>query len=216
MYTQDWGTDRMDKGQPLYQMIHNTLYYRIVSESLKPGDHLLECFLAEDMKVSRTPVRKAIIRLEEEGLVRRRRGHAIVESVSRRDIEDALEIRAVLEKLAVSDAICHMNQEGIAQMERANGEFCRALSEGDLVSSVDADGTFHDIICQLSGNRTLLKLIREFENTIYRCRVRALHACQDSRILVQEHEAIIAGLKARDAEAAVHAVTRHIERQKLG
>ena len=40
MFTQDWAVDDTDKGQPLYQMIHNTLYHRIVSESLKPGDHL--------------------------------------------------------------------------------------------------------------------------------------------------------------------------------
>ena len=214
MFTQDWAVDDTDKGQPLYQMIHNTLYHRIVSESLKPGDHLLECFLAEDMKVSRTPVRKAIIRLEKEGLVRRQRGRAIVESVSCQDIEDTLEIRSALEKLAISDGVCHVTQEGIQCMERANEDFCRTLARGDVLASVEADEAFHDIIYQLSDNRTLLKLIRDFESTMYRFRVRALNTCHDSRILVQEHEAIIQGLKHRDADMAVQAVTKHIERQK--
>ncbi|MCB7062209.1 FCD domain-containing protein, partial [Enterocloster citroniae] len=62
--------------------------------------------------------------------------------------------------------------------------------------------------------RTLLKLIRDFESTMYRFRVRVLNTCHDSRILVREHEAIIQGLRLRDADMAVQAVTNHIERQK--
>ena len=68
-----------------------------------------------------------------------------------------------------------MTQEGIQCMERANEDFCRTLARGDVLASVEADEAFHDIIYQLSDNRTLLKLIRDFESTMYRFRVRALN-----------------------------------------
>lgn len=95
---------------------------------LKPGDRLMETSLAERMGVSRTPVREAIRKLELEGfVVMLPRKGAQVAQITRKDIGDVLEIRAVLEGLGVELAAKKMQAEDIEELKRINGEFASAI-----------------------------------------------------------------------------------------
>lgn len=214
MITKEWDEEYENENQPLNQMVYDTIYYAIASGKFKPGEHLAENFLAQYLKVSRTPVRAAIIRLEREGLVIRMNGRAVVEYISNREIEDVLEMRVVLEKLAVANAVKKITEDGINYLKNANEEFRSALYYGKKPHIVRADEKFHDLIYQLAKNNTLLKITREFEKTLYRYRIKSFDTYRRKEVLLWEHEEIIAGLERQDEKAAVEAVTAHINRQR--
>lgn len=214
MITKKWDKEHENENQPLNQMVYDTIYYAIASEKFKPGEHLAENLLAHYLKVSRTPVRAAIIRLEKEGLVRRMNGRTVVQDISNREIDDVLEMRVVLEKLAVADAVKKITEDGINRLKKVNEEFRNALNYGEKSHVVRADEKFHDIIYQLAENDTLLKITREFEKTLYRYRIKSFDTYRRKEVLLWEHEEIIKGLESGDESAVIEAITRHIDSQR--
>jgi DNA-binding GntR family transcriptional regulator len=111
---------KLDSYKPLREIVLEALREAIVSGVLEPGERLMEIQLAEEMGVSRTPVREAIRKLELEGFVVMipRKG-AYVAGVSHKDVQDVFEIRRALEVLAAGLAAEKATDEEIEQMERA-------------------------------------------------------------------------------------------------
>ena len=108
----------LDEYKPLRDVVFENLREAIVEGRLKPGQRLMEVQLAEQLGVSRTPVREAIRKLELEGLVVMlpRKG-AYVANMSLKDLKDVLEIRASLEGLAASLAAERISDEDIKKLE---------------------------------------------------------------------------------------------------
>ena len=106
--TSDFSVD-MNEYLPLRDVVFNTLRQAILKGELKPGERLLEIALAERLGVSRTPVREAMRKLEQEGLVVMipRRG-AQVASITEKDLNDVLEVRITLENMAIEKACANM------------------------------------------------------------------------------------------------------------
>ena len=109
----------LDGYKPLRDVVFETLRDAIITQVLKPGERLMEIQLADEMGVSRTPVREAIRKLELEGLVIMvpRKG-AYVAGVSMKDIHEVYEVRAALEMLAVSLAAERITDEELDALER--------------------------------------------------------------------------------------------------
>ena len=109
----------LDGYKPLRDVVFETLRDAIIKQVLKPGERLMEIQLADEMGVSRTPVREAIRKLELEGLVVMvpRKG-AYVAGVSMKDIHEVYEVRAALEMLAVSLAAERITDEELDALER--------------------------------------------------------------------------------------------------
>jgi DNA-binding GntR family transcriptional regulator len=124
------GTSKDDQTGPYEQ-----IYRRIIEGVYKPGERLIEQRIAEELAVSRTPVREALVRLEGAGLVvnSRHRG-AMVRTLSREDIADMYELRAVLESLAAKRAAVRADAADLARMDEAIEEFDRAIAGTGPVS----------------------------------------------------------------------------------
>ena len=111
--TSDFSAD-MNEYLPLREVVFNTLRQAILKGELKPGERLMEIALAERLGVSRTPIREAMRKLELEGLVVMipRRG-AQVANITEKDLNDVLEVRIVLENMAIEKACARMTEEDI-------------------------------------------------------------------------------------------------------
>lgn len=118
------GTSKEDQTGPYEQ-----IYRRIIEGAYKPGERLIEQRIAEELAVSRTPVREALVRLEGAGLVvNARHKGAMVRSLSREDIADMYQLRAVLESLAAQRAAEHADSADLARMDAAIEDFDRAIA----------------------------------------------------------------------------------------
>ena len=150
----------LDEYKPLRDVVFENLREAIVEGGLKPGQRLMEVQLAEQLGVSRTPVREAIRKLELEGLVVMipRKG-AYVANMSLKDVIDVLEIRASLEGLAASLAAERITDEDIKKLENIVEEFKNSINELDVEALLRKDVEFHECICKATNNKKLHQLM---------------------------------------------------------
>src|SRR5690606_12292208 len=132
------GQINLDNYKPLRELVFEVLREAIITGKLRPGERLMEVQLAEELGVSRTPVREAIRKLELEGLVLMipRRG-AYVAEISMKDIADVFEIRAALEGLAAQLAAERCTPEEIENLERSLVQINVSAERGDIHAGIE-------------------------------------------------------------------------------
>lgn len=204
----------MDAYLPLRDVVFHTLREAILKGELKPGERLMELQLASKLGVSRTPIREAIRMLEQEGLaVTIPRKGAEVAKMTEKDMEDVLQIREVLDELAVSLACDNISEEEMQELERNMIRFENSIKSGDLKSLAQTDVEFHDVIYRATGNTKLITMLNNLREQIYRYRVEYLKDEKAYPVLMKEHRAIVAALKRRDKAKVTEAMKVHVENQ---
>lgn len=207
---------QVDDFLPLRDEVFNTLRQRILKGDLKPGERLMEIHLADQLGVSRTPIREAIRMLELEGLVKMipRKG-AQVAKISKEDLQDVLEVRKALDTLAVKLACERITDEEIERLKEAEVVFEKSLNSGDFTQMAEADVAFHDVIHAASKNKRLKSMISNLAERIYRYRFEYIKQQSDGgKTLTIEHRRIISSIEARDKELAVKEIEAHIDNQE--
>lgn len=200
----------------LREAVYLTLRRAILTNVFEPGDRLMEMKLAAQLGVSRTPVREAIHLLEKESLVRQipHKG-VVVAGITKKQLRDVLEIRGMLEELAVQLACRRGTEEGFAKLQAAADNFAKAVKqEKDLTVQAEKDVAFHDVIYQMTDNERLIELVESIWQQIYRYRIERLKGA-NRESLVQEHQELVQALCARDEEAAVRMARLHISNQEV-
>jgi len=161
--------------KPLPDKIAEYIRNQIIQGKLKPGEKILEAQLAEDLNISRTPIREAIRLLECEGFVELlpRRG-AIVKEFSEKDLQDTVEVKACLETLAAELILDKITDKTIAKLKGIIENEEKILKEkktGDSIYRFLKEiSKFHDTIIELCENRQLVDLNLKIENHIKRYR----------------------------------------------
>ena len=147
--------------QSLTDKAYNHIKDWIIGFRLKPGSHLSIQDLAEALEISRTPVREALSRLEQEYLVERSpmKGFA-VKALDLEEIEDLLEVRSAIELLAVRQAAGRMNPKIRKQLEQGLYSTASWIGKGDKSRSLQLEQNFHMKILEASGNRPLVEIGR--------------------------------------------------------
>lgn len=203
----------LDEYKPLRDVVFENLREAILEGKLKPGQRLMEVQLAEQLGVSRTPVREAIRKLELEGLVVMlpRKG-AYVANMSLKDVIDVLEIRAILEGLAASLAAERINPEDIKKLEKIAQEFEECTIASDIDTLLKKDVEFHECIFKATNNKKLHSLINSLWEQVYRFRVTYISDYDSSLSIVNEHKLILEAIKKGDNELAKRYATEHIEK----
>lgn len=202
----------LDNYKPLRDVVFENLRTAILEGNLKSGQRLMEVQLAEQLGVSRTPIREAIRKLELEGLVVMlpRKG-AYVANMSFKDLIDVLEIRASLEGLAASLATERLREEDIVELERVAKEFEISVRETDIDNVLKKDVEFHEKIFLMANNKKLYQLITSLWEQVHRFRVRYVSNYEASLSLVDEHKRILEAIKSGNCELAKKYATEHIE-----
>lgn len=199
------------KQPPAAERVYAHVKQAVLERRYEGGTLLTEGELADAVGVSRTPVREALLKLEVEGLLRLypKKG-ALVLPVSAQEIADVVETRLLVETHAVRKAV--PAPPGL--LDRLSELLARQREQaaaGDFAAAAVTDRCFHAEIVRSGGNDILSRLYDQLRDRQLRMGVAVMHSHPD-RIAktLAEHEEILAALSARDAEAAVDVVTRHV------
>ncbi len=203
---------KLDNYKPLRELVFESLREAIITGRLSPGERLMEIQMAEEMGVSRTPVREAIRKLELEGLVVMlpRKG-AYVAGLSLKDITDVFEIRGALEGLAAELAAERITDEELEGLERYLVKISEESETGDLSKVVETDTDFHSLIYGASRNQRLSQIINNLREQIQRFRKASLSYPGRVKVAVEEHRKIVEAISSRDGELARKLAYEHIE-----
>ena len=196
----------------LEEKVYLSLEEAILSGEYKRGDSLTEMSLCKKLGVSRTPVRSALHRLSEEGLIEilPNRG-AIVVGMSDDDLADIYKIRIKLEGLASAMAAERMSDEEKAKLAESVELSEFYLGKGDVEKLKELDTAFHIIIYKASGNRMLSKILSELHRNIRSYRKLSLTVPGRLEKSIEEHKEILAAINSGDSAAADEITSRHIE-----
>lgn len=206
------GELKLQNYQPLRDVVFEHLRNSILNGDLKPGERMMEVQLAEQLGVSRTPVREAIRKLELEGLVVMvaRKG-AYVADISVKDILDVLEVRSVLEGLAASLAAERMTEDELDELELISYHFKRCVENGDKEGMIEKDRQFHDRILYSTRNPKLIQIAQGLQEKVHRFRITYFSEYTRSLEIMSEHQAILEAIANRDAATAQKEAQLHVD-----
>jgi DNA-binding GntR family transcriptional regulator len=184
----------------------------IIKGHFKPGEKLVEQTLAQEMGVSRTPVREAIRRLEAEGFVVSipRKG-VVVSRADKEEIVQLYSIRAELEGLAARWAIENADEDDIQKLDEAILRMEETAASGDLDGVVQSNALFHDAIAQASKSRILCTLLKTLQDNIQRFRFQSLLLPGRPKAVLAEHKEIVAAIKEKKTEEADRLLKEHLQ-----
>jgi DNA-binding GntR family transcriptional regulator len=203
---------------PLGDQVYAIIWDQIISHRLRPGDKISDLRLSEELGVSRTPIREALHRLAQEGIVRTqsRRGF-FVTSFSSQDVGEVYDIRTALEVLVVRLALPSLADAELDEAQRILEESHQQIVgrvEGAEERWLTIDRAFHGTLAQRAGNRRLEALLNSLQTQIGVFQVYGIHSSPLRLLSIDHHRAILAALKARDSAAAEHAMEHHIQEVK--
>jgi GntR family transcriptional regulator of gluconate operon len=185
----------------------------ILSGGFRSGDHLVESKIAEQLNISRGPVREAFKLLRAEGLLSEepRRGTFVV-SLTADDVREIYELRAALEA-AVGRVLARSNDPAtLDRIRRLAARIDDASAEGDAAAVSRADLAFHEGLCELSGNSRLLEVFTRYVPTLralLRLDEQVLRSIQD---IPAQHTPLVDAIAAGDEENAARLLSEHSER----
>lgn len=202
---------KLDSYQPLREVVCETLRNAIVAGVLKPGERLMEIQVAEELGVSRTPVREAIRKLELEGFVVMipRRG-TYVSDLSIKDINEVYEVRTALDVLAAELAAERITEEELEEMERLLVEIGEYIEQYDMDKIVEADSKFHDILYRASRNERLVGIINNLREQLTRFRSLSMSYPGRLKDMLGEHTRLVEALAQRNVALAKNLAGEHM------
>ncbi len=179
---------------------------------LKPGDRLIEMQLAEEMQISRFPIREALRYLEKEGLVQTKpfKGSHVAQ-FTEKDMEELYSLRSSLEELAVRILIESLDEKKIKELETIIQSMQKASLNGKLDQMISEDLRFHQTICELSGHRKLLEIWRTLESQLQVFLTIEKDFFETAYQYVSTHDPIMQAIKDRDINRAEKAIREHLE-----
>jgi len=203
---------KMNDYELLSQKVYRVLKTEIVKGNLEPGNKLLEGKIAEQIGVSRTPIREALKELAAEGFVKISPNQGVVVSnASVEDVQEVLQIRGVLEGLAARLATKMINEEEIKELEKFLKKMEYYTNKNDVLVFSGMDAEFHELILNICGNNRLIQLRKNFSDQAHRYRIRSLSIPGRLKYSLKEHQEIVKALKRKEAEQADKLSQKHIE-----
>lgn len=207
----------INRHRPLREIVYEELKMQILTGKISPGARMMEVELAEDMGVSRTPVREAIRKLEKEGLVtiEPRRG-AYASKISEKDMVDILEVRQDMEGLAAYLASSRMSQDQMKQLEEISEEYDKAVKAGNMTDMIKYDSAFHNLIVESCNNSILMMMINQLQELVLRFRYIYYDNFKRAEKMPEEHRIIMDAIREGRSGEAREAADAHIESLKNG
>jgi len=184
---------------PLSAKVTDRLRQMLVTQVFNPGDRLVEEDLARRLAVSRTPVREALFRLEQAGLVEQRGGGFHVPLLSLRDVQDIFKIRRLLEPQAVADIAAMATSDDLRALQGARD---RLLAATTVEEATNANIAFRALWIARIPNRRLQELLMRFDDQVVLVRRATLVEPVARAAARAGVQALVAAFEARDATAA--------------
>ena len=205
-----------DSQTSIADRIYEILKTGIIKGEIRPGHRLFEVEVAKNFDASRTPVREAFRRLEQDGLAERvAQGGIRVIQLDEQTVRDLFNLRVILETHAIELACDRITGEEIAILKQINVQALELLKSKDLARDFalnmlfELNSAFHDIIYNSTRSKFLIKLLVNIRAVILSMRTISLKL--DSLVEVwEDHGKILGQLECRDKTAAVRLINEHI------
>jgi len=196
---------------PLSEQIYRTLRQALAHGEFAPGTRIVETIIANQLGVSRTPVREALSRLTVEGWLEScpNRGVAVA-GITRQEVVERYVLREVLEGYAARQVAGRITDEELTRLERICEAAEKALGDQHAAEFAQLDGELHEGILRATGNETLISMWRHFLHPT-RHSMFALGTKDHRRRLIENHREIVAALRQRDADQAEKAMVEHLD-----
>ncbi|VBB43544.1 putative Uncharacterized HTH-type transcriptional regulator YdhC [uncultured Desulfatiglans sp.] len=208
-------SQRPDKNSSLRTRAYEAIKDKIIYLNLKPGDKIFESEIAQELGVSRTPVREALLLLENELLVEcdPRLGFQ-VKRLTPTEIEEYFAIRIVFEEFVAPFIIERITREEIEALKRNVEEADESVKGGDLTQIIRRETDFHTILYQAAKSEMFFHIISRIVDKFQWLRAIGLSAPGGAEISLGDHRAILEVVEARDTEALKRLMTEHIRHGK--
>jgi DNA-binding GntR family transcriptional regulator len=195
----------------LSQQAVEELRRRIAGSALLPGQRLDEVALADDLGISRTPLREALKVLSAEGLVevRPRRGCYVAE-LGPADLEEIFPIMALLEGEVAREATAKAGPADLKRLDQLHASLERHAASGDVDRYYEVNYAFHDALQAIAGNRWLQHVIGDLRKLLKLSRHRSLRLEGRLGASLAEHRALMAALHERDGRRAERVMKAHL------
>lgn len=192
-----------------------TLLRRMLLDGLLgDGERLVEDRIATELGISRTPLREALHRLAQEGLLEKRRaGGYALRKLDPRAVEDAIDIRSMLESHAAELAAQRATESQMTSLQANQEMFRAANTDQDIPALVDLNTEFHSILRQAAHSPLLLQMLSELDGVVDRM-LRRMLSQQELDWSAKDHLTILTQIMARDAAGAAAAMRQHVKNGK--
>ena len=192
--------------------VYNVLLKKLVSREYPPGTKISQSKLAEELKVSRTPLVKALHKLETQGLIDNIPGKGFyVHQLTVKELVDLFTLREALDTIIIKELSETIQPEQIAALEQVFSVFALEDSPFSAETYREADQEFHNLVLSYSQNDLVKKLNRHFQ-IFSRSMIAGL--LREPSETLPEHMAIIGALKNKDRDAASAATITHVEKTR--
>ena len=209
------GGMRAPRRKSLREEVYQSLKKSILHGKLKGGQRLIEEQLADQIGISRTPVREAFHKLERDDLVSRLpKGGFAVREFTKEDVEEIFGIRIALESYASYLATPHMTPERISALEKKVAELESTIKKGDYDKVVQLQTDFHDLLYKSCKSKKLFEMINNFRDYFYRYRSALLQTKDGLKSSIEDHERMLEAMKKKNPRLVERVVRKHLERGK--
>lgn len=182
--------------------VYRRLRDAIIDGTFAPGEQLRDLELADWLGVSRTPVREALLRLAQAGLVVARPGRSTtVSSLDQRALRDARAVVAAMHEVAVRDAVANLTDADLEAMREANDRFRSAIERGDIEAALRADDDLHGVPVAAAANRALIAVLDQFTPVLRRAE-RLRFSSVEGQASIAQHDELIRLCAAGDSNQA--------------
>lgn len=196
---------------PMGARVLGALRTAVISGELAPGSLHSVQQLATQLGVSRTPVREALIKLAQQGMVRfeRNRGVRVLQT-SLHDLEEVFALRLLLEVPATRRACAILDSAGRRDLRKVFTAMERAADADDEFALWEHDRSFHRTLLEASGNRRLAQYVDGLRDTVLRRGVSTARSSRSLHDIVSEHLEILVRIEDVDADGAAAAMHDHV------
>lgn len=201
---------KVQKINPLYEQIYNNIKEAILNGELEAGTRMVDSWFAEKLGVSRSPVREAFRKLEQDGLLVNQEGTTLVYNPNVNDVIELFEVRAGLEGMAVFLATSVITDEEIEELSYSIKQVKKALMAQEVQKIIQLNTFFHESIVKVSKNKRLLDIMHNISNLtrLYRNNFFKNNYVNDQ--FLEEHTEILEAIKARNPALASEKMRQHI------
>lgn len=190
--------------------IYNHLKLGILDGNLQPGERLLVLEIASTFSVSQAPVREALERLKQEGLIQSRPNKgSVVSDITPEQIRDVFTIRAMLEGYAVRETIPNLTGEDFRHLEKIVADMAQAVERKDRFETLQLDMDFHGFFYEHCGNHFALATWERMKVLVMRF-MAINNRKYDTHVLSGAHGRLIEALRARDPQEAERQFVQHM------
>lgn len=194
----------------LADQVFDHLEHDILCGKYQRGEVLTESKLSAELGVSRTPIREALRRLEQEHIIEESGKGCVVIGISENDLRDIFEIRSRLECIAAARAAAMRTEEQLEELREALELQEFYLTKRDAEQIKQMDNRFHSTVYRLSGSTVFYDTLVPLHKKIQKYRRASLENRSRAAASVAEHRRIFEAIAARDAAAAERYTTEHI------